>query len=53
MIQKNVKIVKITGKFWLKKQENQTFEKHACQNAVSLETSNYLDQDMSDQIVAR
>ena len=32
-------------------QENQNFEKHACQNTVAIETSNCLDQDMSCQIV--
>ena len=34
-------------------QENQNFEKHACQNTVAMKTSNCLDQDMSHQIVAR
>ena len=34
-------------------QENQNFEKHACQNTVVMETSNCLDQDMLYQIVAR
>ena len=48
---KNVKIAKKTGKFWLKMQENQNFEKHACQNTVAMETSNCLEQDMSYQIV--
>ena len=32
-------------------QENQNFEKHACQNTVAME--NCSDQDMSYQIVAR
>ena len=54
MIQKseNYKEVK-TGKLWLKMQENENFEKHACQNTVSMETSNCLDHDMSYQIIAR
>ena len=34
-------------------QENQNLEKHARQNTVAMETSNWLDQDMSYQIVAR
>ena len=34
-------------------QENQNFEKHACQNMVAMEMLNLLDQDMSYQIVAR
>ena len=34
-------------------QENQNFKKHACQNTVAMETSNYLDQDILYQIVAR
>ena len=34
-------------------QENQFFEKHVCQNRVAMETSIFLDQDMSYQIVAR
>ena len=33
--------------------ENQNFEKHACQNMVAMETSNFLYQDTSCQIVAR
>ena len=40
-------------KFLLKMQENQNFENHACQNAVAMETSNCLDQNMSYKIVAR
>ena len=31
-------------------QENQNFDKHACQNTVAMETSNCLDQNMSYQI---
>ena len=34
-------------------QENQNYEKHACQNTVAMEKSNYLVQDMSYQNVAR
>ena len=49
---KNVKITKKMGKFWLKMQENQNFEKHACQNMFAMETSKCLDQDMS-RIAAR
>ena len=36
-----------------KMQGNQNFEKHACQNTVATQTSNWLDQDMSYQIVGR
>ena len=48
-----MKIIKKTGKSSLKMQENQNYEKHACQNTVAMETSNCLAQDMSYQIVAR
>ena len=41
------------GKFWRKIQENQNVEKHARQNTIAMEMSNSLNQDMSDQIVAR
>ena len=34
-------------------QENQNFEKNACQNTVAMETSNRLGQDVSYQFVAR
>ena len=34
-------------------EENQNFEKCACQNTVAMETSNCLDQGMSHQIIAR
>ena len=34
-------------------QENQNYEKHACQNTVAVETLKCLGQDMSYQIVAR
>ena len=50
---KNVKIAKKTGKFCLKMQENTNLEKHACQYRVTMETSNWLGQDMSYHIVAR
>ena len=30
-----------------KVQETQNFEKHACQHTAAMETTNYLDQDMS------
>ena len=33
-------------------QENQIYEKHACQNTVAMETSNCLGQGMSYQNVA-
>ena len=49
-----MKNYKENGKILIKKmQENQNFQKHACQNTVAMETSNSLDQDMSYQIVAR
>ena len=34
-------------------QENQNFEKHACQNTVAMGTPNCSDQDMSYKIVAK
>ena len=34
-------------------QENENFEEHECQNTVAMKTSNFLDQDVSYQIVAR
>ena len=44
---------KENGKILIKMQEKQSFERHACQNTVAMETSNYLNQVMSYQIVAR
>ena len=33
--------------------KNQNFEKHACQNTVAKETSNWLNQQLPYQIIAR
>ena len=42
-----MKATKKMGKFLLKMQDNQNFEKHACQNMVAMETPNCLHQDTS------
>ena len=39
--------------FWLKMQEFKIWKKHACQTTVAMKTSNFLDQEMSYQIVVR
>ena len=44
-------LVKENGKFWLKMQDTQNYEKHGCQNTAAMEISNCLGQDLSYKIV--